>query len=227
MKQLKLDSKVYRFIKINGIAALLFGAAILFYACENDIEKIQAFSSPENLPILEAYNFETLFTDSGQVRYSLKTKKLLRFEIDGVEFSEFPEGVEIIQYDAKQNVISSLTSDYAKQFVKEEKWEAKINVVATNLAGDTLKTEHLFWEQKTEKIYTEEFVEIVREDGIYTGIGLTADESLQDWRINKLKGIIYVEVQEKNSNNTNSKNVPSNIKEKKDKPFQGPVKIKN
>lgn len=224
MKRQKLDSKIFRFIKLNSIAALFFGAAILFYSCENDIEKIQAFSSPENLPILEAYNFETLFTDSGQVRYSLKTKKLLRFEIEGVEFLEFPEGVEIIQYDAKQKVVSSLTSDYAKQFVKEERWEAKNNVIATNLEGDTLKTEHLIWEEKAEKIYTDEFVEIVREDGIYTGIGLTADETLQNWRIDKLKGIIYVEVQENESNNSASSNV--NIKEKKDKPFEGPVQIK-
>lgn len=225
MKLQKLDSKIFRYIKFNGIAALFFGAAILFYACENDIEKIQAFSSPENLPVVEAYNFETLFTDSGQVRYSLKTPKLLRFEIDGIEFLEFPEGVEIIQYDSNQKVVSSLTSDYAKQFVKEEKWEAKNNVVATNLAGDTLKTEHLIWEEKTEQIYTDEFVEIVREDGIYTGIGLTADESLQKWRINQLKGIIYVEVQDQKSNKSAATDV--NIQEQKDKPFEGPVQIKN
>lgn len=224
MKRQKLDSKVYRFIKFNCIAALFIGAAILLYACENDIEKIQAFSSPENLPVVEAVNFETLFTDSGQVRYSVKAKQLLRFDIDGVEFIEFPKGVEIIQYDAQQKVVSSLTSDYAKQFVKEERWEAKNNVIATNLAGDTLKTEHLIWEEKTEKIYTEEFVEIVREDGTYTGIGLTADESLQEWRINKLKGIIYVEVQEKNSKNLTSTDV--DIKEKKDKPFDGPIQLK-
>ncbi len=224
MKQQKLDSKIFRFIKINGIAALFFGAAIFFYACENDIEKIQAFSSPENLPVVEASNFETLFTDSGQVRYSLKTPKLLRFEIDGVEFLEFPEGVQIIQYDDKQKVVSSLTSDYAKQFVKEERWEAKNNVVATNLAGDTLKTEHLIWEEKTEKIYTEDFVEIVREDGIYTGIGLTADESLQKWRINRLKGIIYVDMKENKSNKPDTETV--NIQDKKDKPFEGPVQIK-
>lgn len=224
MKQLLLDSKIYRFIKNTRIAALFLGAAILFYACENDIEKIQAFSSSENLPIIEAVNFETLFTDSGQVRYSLKAKQLLRFNIDGVEFLEFPKGVEIIQYDAKQKVVSSLTSDYAKQFVKDERWEAKNNVIATNLAGDTLKTEHLIWEEKSEKIYTEEFVEIVREDGIYTGIGLTADETLQEWRINKLKGIIYVEVQEKKSKNAVSTNI--DIKEKKDKPFDGPIQLK-
>ena len=231
MKQQKLDFSISQLIKNSSIAALLFGAAILFYACENDIEKIKAFSSTENLPILEAYNFETLYSDSGQVRYSLKTAKLLRFENEGAAFHEFPEGMQIVQFDAKGKVISSLTADYAKQFLKEQKWEAKNNVVATNEKGDTLKTEHLIWEEKTKKIYTEEFVEIIRLDGIYTGIGLTADESLQKWRIKKLKGITYIEVDENKMNKQGNKKLKQekviiDIKEKKNKPFDRPLNLK-
>jgi hypothetical protein len=51
----------------------------------------------------------------------------------------FLKGIELIKYDENQNVISSITADYAKNFEREEKWEAKNNVVATNAQGDTLK----------------------------------------------------------------------------------------
>ena len=173
MKQLLLGSKTYRHIKNIGIAALVLGAAILFYACENDLEKIKAFSSTDNLPVIEAINFQTIFTDSGQIRYILKTPKLLRFENEGKAFLEFPEGMEITQYNATGKTVSSLTADYAKQFIKEQKWEAKNNVVATNEQGDTLLTEHLIWEEKNEKIYTDEFVKFIRANQIITGIGST------------------------------------------------------
>ena len=73
----------------------------------------------------------------------------------------FPKEFELIKYDSDKKIISSITADYAKQFVKEQKWEAKNNVVATNAQGDTLKTEYLIWEEKEEKIYTEEFVRII------------------------------------------------------------------
>ncbi len=194
MKQQLLDFKIYKHIKKIGIAALVIGAAILFYACENDIEIIKAFSSTENLPLIEAQNFETLFSDSGQIRYNLKTPKLLRFENEGKAYLEFPEGVEITQFDANGKIVSSLTSDYAKQFIKEEKWEAKNNVVATNEQGDTLFTEHLIWEKKEEKIYTDEFVKFVRTDQVITGIGFTSDASFKNYRIKDLKGDIYVSV---------------------------------
>lgn len=198
MKQQQLGSNIFQYIRIFGIAALIWGAAIFFYGCENKIEEIKAFYSAENLPILEARNFETLFTDSGQVRFSLKAPKLLRFEDDGRNYIEFPEGMELVKFDANRNVISSITADYAKQFVAEDKWEAKNNVVATNAQGDTLKTEHLIWEEKKEIIYTEEFVKIIRADQIITGIGFTSDQKLQNWKIKNPKGTIYVSVNNEN-----------------------------
>lgn len=207
MKQQRLGSNIIQHIRIFGIAALSWGAAILFYGCENKIEEIKAFYSAENLPILEARNFETLFTDSGQVRFLLKTPKLLRFEDDGRNYIEFPEGMELVKFDANRNVISSITADYAKQFLAEDKWEAKNNVVATNSQGDTLKTEHLIWEEKKEIIYTEEFVKIIRADQIITGIGFTSDQKLQNWKIKNPKGTIYV--------NVNNENQPVNSPEQK------------
>ncbi len=196
MKQQKLDSKIFHLIKNIRIAVLILGTAILFYACkENNIEKIQAFTSPEDLPIQEAINFENLSTDSGQVRFSLKAPKLLQFENEGKNYFEFPEGLQIIKYDAQQQIISTISADYAKQFVKDEKWEAKNNVVVTNAQGDTLKTEHLIWEEKAEKIYTEEFVKIISENKIITGIGLTSDQNMSDWIIKKVQGTLYIDIE--------------------------------
>lgn len=200
MRPQKSDSKIFRFIKNSCIAVLLAGTAILFFACENDIDKIKAFTSPEDLPVLEAENFETLFTDSGQMRFTLKAPKLLRYENDGEAYIEFPEGMELVKYDSKKQIVSSITADYAKQFVKEEKWEAKNNVVATNAQGDSLKTEHLIWDEKNERIYTDEFVKIIRTDQIITGVGFTSDQNMQNWKIKNPKGTIYVTVDNEKNN---------------------------
>lgn len=212
MKTQKLDSKILLFLKNIRIAVLILGTAILFYACENnEIDKIQAFSSPEELPILETKNFVTLISDSGIIRNSLKAPVLLQFENGGKSYYEFPEGMELVKFDEHQKVISSITADYAKQFVKEKKWEAKNNVVVTNERGDSLKTEVLTWEEKTEKIYTEEFVKIIRDNQVITGVGLTSDQNMLNWKIKKPQGTIYISVDEKKQNseaNSKSQNKP-------------------
>lgn len=207
------------------IAALFSGAAILFYACKNnDLEQIKAFSSPENQPVIEAKNFETLSTDSGEVRFFMKASKLLKFENDGNAYFEFPQGIEYIEYDKDENIISSITANYARQYEKEDKWEAKNNVIATNAKGDTLKTELLNWEKKTGKIYTDDFVKIIRPDQIITGIGFESDQNLQNWKIKNPKGIIYVSV-EKNKDSIQTKPQKTSPEKNEMKPLREPIKF--
>lgn len=198
MSQQKSGFNILPFIKISGIAALFIGAAILFSGCESNIEQIKAFSSTENLPVLEAQNFQTTFTDSGQIRFSLKAPKLMIFETDGKDYKEFPEGMELVKFDANHNITSTLSANYAKEFIEENKWEVKNNVIATNAQGDTLKTEHLIWDEKADKIHTEEFVRIIRENQVFTGVGLVSDQTMQNWKILKPQGTIYVEINEEN-----------------------------
>lgn len=176
------------------IAALPGGAAFLFNGCVNDIEIIKAFSSPEELPVIYAENYETTFTDSGIVRFYLKTPELMRFETDGQPFIEFPQGLELIKYNERGQIVSRITARYAKQFVKEKKWEAKNDVVALNYAGDTLKTDHLIWNEKEEKITSDQFVKIIRPDQIITGIGFESDQSMENWRIKNPRGTIYIQL---------------------------------
>lgn len=214
MRIQKLDSKIYRIIKKTCIAVPLFGAAILFYACSNnEIDKIQAFASPEELPILETRNFNTLMSDSGIIRNSLKAPLLLQFDNGGKSYYEFPEGILLEKFDENQKVVSSIRADYAKQFVKDSKWEARNNVVVTNAKGDSLKTEHLIWEEKAEKIYTEEFVKIISEDKIIWGDGLVSDQNMTNTRIKNPKGTIYIDVDEKEKPN-NSAPTPGPASEK-------------
>ena len=211
MKIQKSDSRIFSLIKKIRIAVLSLGTAILFFACNNnELDKIQAFTSFEELPILEITNFKTLHTDSGVVRFSLEAPLLLRFENGGKTFDEFSQGMHLIRFKEKREITSSIRADYAKKFPKEKKWEAKNNVVITNEAGDSLQTEHLIWMEKEEKIFTEEYVKIIRSDQIITGVGLTSDQSMTNWKIKKPKGIIYVTVDDKQqqSNNTNNEAAP-------------------
>jgi LPS export ABC transporter protein LptC len=211
MRVQKLDSKIYQFIKNSCIAVLVMGAAILFYACEDNIDQIKAFSSPENLPVQEAIDFETLSTDSGLIRNLMRAPLLLQFENEGKSFYEFPKGIEILKYDVNKVVVSSIRADYAKQFPKEGKWEAKNNVVLTNAAGDSLKTEHLILEEKSQKIYTDEFVKIIREDQVITGVGLVSNQDMSNWKIKNPKGTLYISVDNKTKpgTSTENSNVPS------------------
>lgn len=228
MKRQKYATKIVS-KKNNKISiAVLLGAAILFYACENDIETIKAFSSPKDLPVLTAEDFETTSIDSGNIQFYLKTPLLQQFETDGQSFIEFPKGLLLVKYDNNGNIISSIKADYAKQLEREKKWEAKNNVVAVNAKGDTLKTEFLVWEENEKIIHSDKFVKIITEDRIITGIGFNSNENLENWRIMNIKGSFYVNVNQSDTGEVTEP--PTNEMEKEQNirnDVQKPVNIKN
>lgn len=197
MKQQESEQdKENKIIKYVNIAALIFGAALLFSACENDIEKIKAFDSSEIRPVVRAENYETTFTDSGAVRFFLKAPVLERYdEIDGQPpYSLFPDGVEIIRYDNRGKMASHITARYAKQLVKEKKWEARNDVVILTEQGDTIKTDFLIFDEQDEKAYNnDEYVKVIRPDAILTGYGFEY-YSATNYKFKKPTGVIEVEM---------------------------------
>jgi LPS export ABC transporter protein LptC len=197
MKLQKSDFNFFDYTKkLINIAALFIGAAIIFYSCNQEVEKIEAFSSPENLPILSATDFETTYTDSFKVQFYMKAPIVQSFDSEGQSYNEFPKGILLVKYDSNERIISRITSDYARQYDKENKWEAKNNVVAVNSLGDTLKTELLIWEEKSGRIYSDKFVKIICPDKIIKGIGFESDQNLQNWSIKNVTGTLYIEVKQ-------------------------------
>lgn len=108
-----------------------------------------------------------------------------------------PQGIEVLFYDTLMNVSSKLTSNYAIHKVKEQKMEAKSQVVVINEKGEKLETEHLVWEEKIGKIYSQEFVKITTEDEIIMGEGFEANQDFTKYKIHKIKGIINLEDKKK------------------------------
>jgi LPS export ABC transporter protein LptC len=85
---------------------------------------------------------------------------------------------------------------YGKYYEEKELWEAKQNVVAVTKDNDTLKTELLYWDEKKDKIYSDQFVKFIRKEQIITGIGFESDLQMKNWKIINVKGTVVVEVEE-------------------------------
>lgn len=187
-----------RFNKLNtkqlSIAVLLTGIAVLFFSCANKIEKIKELASSDQLPGMEAKQFEMIQSDSAIVRFKLIAPKMIRYDQEKDPFIEFPEGIEIEKFDAKMRIVSRITADYARYLDNDERWLAKNNVVAVNEEGDSLKTEELIWEEKKGKIFSDQFVKIIRKDQIINGIGFESDQDLMNWEIKKPTGTLYLDV---------------------------------
>ena len=177
------------------VAALL---AIMLFACKNDMETISSFTVDDSLPSETAKDVELIYSDSGNVMIKLITPKLNRY-INDDPYIEFPEGLHLYFYDDSAMVVKSeLTANYGINWENRKVMEVKDDVVLTNhKKQEVMNTEHVVWDQKTKRIYSEVFVKRTTPDGVIFGEGFEADESMSTWKLKQPRGEFLFEEENK------------------------------
>lgn len=180
-----------------SIVVLILGATMFVLSCSSKVASDipPDLISNKKTPSSEATDLQTSFTDSGVVRYFLKTPKLLRFdqEQEKEPYNEFPNGFHVQQFDANKKIISELSANYGKNFIKEQRWLATGNVVMINDKGDTLRTEELTYLIQKDRIFSDKFVSIKQGGQTQNGTGFESDSKMKKWTFRKVKGSIYIE----------------------------------
>lgn len=167
---------------------------MLLLSCSNDMEEIKKMIDYKSLPLQQAKNIEILRTDSGKVVLKVAAPEMERYtQLEQNPYEIYNKGITVTTYHNFPNVESYLTCNFAKHKIDQKLWEAKGNVVAVNEDNDTIRTELVYWDQNTKKIYSDKYVKIHTKNEIFFGIGFVADEDFKRWKITNLKGSIYLD----------------------------------
>lgn len=177
-------------------AAICYGLLILmgstlFISCENDLEKVKLYQKGKIGPVESAKNIKILYSDSGHVQVEITAPILDRYT-DEQPYTEMPKGVRAFFYDKGMNVTSRLQAEYGIRYDREMRMEIRKNVVVVNEKGEQLNTEHLIWDERNQRLKSDEFVKITTKDEIIYGNGFEANQDFSQYRIFNIKGIISV-----------------------------------
>jgi LPS export ABC transporter protein LptC len=199
MRQQKHDSeKLFSYLRLTLLQGFL--GLFLLLSCENDIEKINALTNELNLPQQTGYDVEIAFTDSGILKWKLYAPEINRYDSKDNPYIEFPKGIKIIDFDREGNIESRLTANYAIYYREDQLGEAKSNVVAIKeTTGEQLYTEQLFWDQKSETVYSNTFSRIINNQGTHIGEkGFEAKQDLSRWKLHGSRGTVKIRDESEN-----------------------------
>lgn len=87
--------------------------------------------------------------------------------------------VSVEFYDKEGEYYSTLTSDSGIVYSENGDMTAKGHVVVVSKDSTILKTDYLDWNNKRQKILTDDHVEITKENSIITGKGMESDPNLE------------------------------------------------
>ncbi len=159
--------------------ALFF--AIVFFSCQGNIDDINRMQRVSLEPAGIAENINLKHTDSGKVVLHLISNKMVDFSNKDFSYTTFPKGLEVHIYDDKQQK-TTITSDYAIIYSDTDLIDLRENVKIVTHDGKVLIAKQLYYDQKTEWIFTNDEYKYEAEDGGYN-IGKGGFDANQDMSI--------------------------------------------
>lgn len=167
---------------------LLFSAS-----CAKEVkEVVEVAFDPETTYTMKTTDVSTLISDSGITRYRLNAKEWLMFGKAADPHWYFPEGIYVEKFDTLFQSEFNVKSDTAYFYDKRGLWELIGNVKVRNVEGEHFETEQLFWDQKTERVYSDKFMRIEQKDKTITGIGFESNQNMTQYKIFNSQGIFPV-----------------------------------
>ena len=181
-------------IAIAPVGAVVMSVLCVVSACSGqDKQFAEAITERDSLPVLETRGVSTLISDSGVVRYRITAPLWQVFDRKDPSHWAFEEGVYLETFDESFQTQASIQADTAYYFDGQRLWELDGNVEIKNLKGEQFNTQQMFWNQNTQRVYSDKFIRIRQTDRIITGHGFESNQQMTVYRIFRPEGVFYVD----------------------------------
>ncbi|WP_159800971.1 LPS export ABC transporter periplasmic protein LptC [Flavobacterium sp. MK4S-17] len=180
------------------VRILLFAACgMLMLSCESNFKDVQRINKVAFMPSTRAEDINLKYTDSGRVKAILVSPLMLDYSNLEYGFNEFPEGVHVTLLDDKSKE-SYVDSDYAISYAKTDIIDLRGNVKITSADGKVLETEQLYYDQKNEWFYTEEWFKFTDGQGSFLqGPGIDFSKDFKVFNMQRNTGERAIDENEK------------------------------
>ena len=145
----------------------------------------------KKLTVDEVKQVTSYLSTGGKLKARLTAPFMLRY-YDSVPRVEFPNTLHVDFYNDSMQIESYLDAKRAYYYEQQSRVILNDSVVVIRINGDTLKTNELFWEQNLHKLFTNSNVEIRQKTKTIFGKGFESDETLKNFRIDSITGVLLV-----------------------------------
>lgn len=174
---------------------LVVGFLVFLAGCSKPKNEIvNSFDTEVEMPMMHSEGVSTLISDSGVTKYRITAEQWDMFEKGSDPRWYFPKGIFVEKFDSLYQTEASIKGDTAFFFKNKKLWRLVGNVKIKNQAGDRFETDELFWDQRTQKVYSDKSIHIERQDVILEGIGFDSNESMTKYTIRRPSGIFPVQM---------------------------------
>lgn len=187
-KRLVVGSFRNLFLLIITISILLTSLG-----CRNEMKDISDVIPFDTLQKEMSKDLIFEYSEFGNPTFKMLAPLMVTYNDGKEELMIFDKGILIYFYNEDGDMESEISSLYATNNTTKKLITLRGNVIIINYAKrEKIKTEELFWDQNTKKIWSDKFVRIITDDRQLEGYGFETDEDIQNYSITKPTGIFEV-----------------------------------
>lgn len=173
--------------------ALMLLLFLIFSSCgKKKNEMVSSFDQPQEIPTLRTEGVSTLISDSGVTKYRIVAAEWDVYEKAKEPYWYFPKKLYVEKFDSLYQTDASIESDTAYFFKNKKLWRLVGNVKIRNMQNERFETQEMFWDQRTQRIYSDAFIHIEKADVIIEGFGFESNESITKYTIRNTSAIIPI-----------------------------------
>lgn len=158
-------------------------------------EKIfaEAVTSRDSMALMSTGGITSLISENGFIRYRITTEEWDIFDRATPPHWSFEKGVLLHVFDSVMQVTSMVRADTAYYYDQSELWELRGNVHAENEQSEEFDTDLLYWDQRSEKVYSDSWISVRQEKQVIHGMGFESNQDFTRYTIRHSDGIFPVE----------------------------------
>lgn len=167
---------------------------LLLPSCDDKHKNlVDAIREQDSVPDMRTTGVTTFISDSGLIRYKIIASEWLIYSRVDSPYWAFKKGIYLEKFDTLFHIDASIKADTAYYYDQKRLWELRSNVHIRSQKGDKFDTQLLYWDQRTERIYSDQFIRIEQVDKILTGYGFESNQQMTEYQIFNNTGIFTVE----------------------------------
>jgi LPS export ABC transporter protein LptC len=167
------------------LLAILFGLMIV--SCESNFKDVQKMGVADFTPSGDADSINLKYTDSGRITANLISPKMLDYATAEFPYTEFPKGIHLTLFD-KNGKQTYIEANYAVSHKITNIIDLQGKVKISNLNGEILETEQLYYDQKNEWFFTEKKFKFTSSKGVSYGEGIDFSKDFKKVNSQKISG---------------------------------------
>ncbi len=180
--------------RIAFVVLLMLLCALMLSCRQRGVKlKAEAVDNRSSMAVLEARDVMTLISDSGVTRYRIQSPRWMVYDKADTPYWEFPEGIYLEKFNENLTSDASIEADYAFYNELAQLWTLRGNVKAINLEGEQFETPLMFWDQKSETVYSDSSIVITRDMSVIKGMGFRSNQSMTEYTILRPTGVFPIE----------------------------------